>query len=139
MTHRRHWLRLIGLLAGATCLLIGPVSNQLFGVPAGPVFRFWRMYGGFGANVCDVRFTQHVEDGSSTAIDRIVMLGYESWGKAPFSLQRIPNKAGIDQTADALCERLPRDRAVYAVARCGHPRGWQPVYDGSQALCQGKR
>ncbi len=116
-------------------LFLTPVYFPLMGHKSA-VFRSWTMFSGMGVSVNDVKYFQHLPDGSQKRIDRYEVLGYEDRGKAPLWLRRIRYNTGVHKVGRQLCRKLGHDADVRAISRVGRRSGWQPGYRGKHNLCQ---
>jgi len=103
------------------------------------LFRQWVMFSGFGTDICDVRFTQKMSDGSEVPLDRFELLGEPVWAQSSRSIRRLKTPDRAVHMGRQLCGVLRRDQDapdVRVVARCGSKSGWRPQLAGEQNVCE---
>ena len=130
------WLRASLFVGLCGAMLVGPISNQVFGQHYHRFFKPWRMYFGYGTELCEVTYVQLAKDGQQRELDRYDLLGHRKWFRAPASVRHLPDGPTIGRIGKQMCEALPvRKPDVRARARCASIRGWQPAMDLEQNLC----
>lgn len=131
MASSRAKLRLGVLVAIGAYLHLG-AALDLFGGQTPGWTQPWRMYHGYGVDVCDVRFYDVATD-PDTPLDRYEALGVDFWQS--FSRdRRMGNADEIREQARRICRRN-RITDLRAEARCGSRTGWRPLMDRGQNLC----
>lgn len=125
--------RLIVFLALVVFMALLPALPHVFGVRT-PVIRSWRMFHGYGNDVCAVEFFT-VSGGEETPIDRCVALGYDGCDEAPPAVRRLNDREAVLAQARNICRKLGGDTDLRGRARCGSDRGWQTRLTGEQNLC----
>lgn len=116
-------------------MLIGPVTQQLFGKEEFQWLRSWQMFHDVGVNVCDVEYRQIRSDGTSIALDRYALLGHQR-RKAPVDVRNLPDGFTIGRVGKELCTALPTpDPTVRARVRCASLHGWFQWNDDETNLC----
>lgn len=125
----------------AAAMLVGPIHNQILLQHYHPIFKPWRMYYGFGTDLCEVTYVQVAADGQTRVLDRYALLGFDPWTTAPRDVRTLPDGPTIGRVGKQLCEALPARRPeVRATARCASIHGWTPAMDRELDLCSlGKR
>lgn len=120
------WRARAVVFCGIAGLIVGgPASVQVFGGPAGPWSRPWRMYSRVGIERCVVRYT----DGEQT-LDRAVLLGLtEPVVRNRMGLDGLP---AVREEAKRICARAADDQrsSLRVTADCSNPSaGFERVLD----------
>lgn len=131
------WLRALVFVGLTLAMAAGPFLNQVLQHRYSPLFKPWRMYFGFGIELCEVTYIQVSQDGQERVLDRYDLLGHQPWTAAPASVRNLPDGPTIGHVAQQLCDALPARRPdIRARARCAGVRGWSPAMDANQNLCR---
>lgn len=131
------WFRAAVFLALCGVMIAGPVHNQVLYRRYHPYLKPWRMYFGFGTDLCEVTYVQRSRDGQERPLDRYELLGHADWYRAPEPLRKLPDGPTIGRIGKKLCTALPaRHPDVRAHARCASIHGWQTAMEGEQNLCE---
>lgn len=110
-------------------LVGGPFLVQVVGVQTFVVPR-WRMYTGFGTDICVVSYTA---DGQP--VDRAVALGYDDASDLPRKQRGLADFEAVHRQSRALCRRLG-DVDLRVDARCATRGGWVHVARGGVNACR---
>ncbi len=131
------WPRAVAFATLTLMMLAGPTHNQVLRQPYNSYLKPWRMYYGFGDDLCEARFIQTARNGQTRVLDRYEVLGYADWKKAPTEVRNLPSGPAIGRVARRLCEALPAKLPhIHAEVRCASTRGWQPAQSDFQDLCR---
>lgn len=125
--------RLILFLTLAVYMVLMPGLTHVFGVRT-PAVRSWRMFHGYGNDVCEVRFST-VKGGATTPIDRCEVLGYTGCSAAPAGVRLLHDRDAVLTQAKKICGKLEPGTELRGVARCGGEEGWKTRFSGQQDLC----
>ncbi|MCO4746058.1 MAG: hypothetical protein KC912_14780 [Proteobacteria bacterium] len=119
-------LRLLTILAVGVYLQVGPVTHQALGMQKMPGFKTWRMYRGFGQDICRVRFYEQRPDGTRADIDRFEVLR-TTRTEAPRYITFIPSEAQVARTGETLCRKLRRPADLRVDGDCGSMHTWRSM------------
>lgn len=120
------WPRLAAVAAIFAALNAGPLISQGLGYPPVPGLKTWRMYRGFGADICIARFEDRRPDGTSAPLDRFEVLK-TTRADAPRYITFIPSEAQVARTGKTMCRRMPGKPHVFVDGECGSRYHWQPM------------
>lgn len=91
------------------------------------------MFGGFGRDVCDVRYFERTADGRDLRVDRYEALSWTT--TPPDRVRNLSNMESIYAVGQELCPiSTTHDVRVFARCVAGH-RPWVVVADREQNLC----
>jgi hypothetical protein len=118
--------RIAGFLIVAGALQVSPFAVQVLRYGRYPI-PGWRMYQKKGQDICQVRVSELLPDGSRA------LLPLSSVGVDGVKIRRATD---LDAFAERLCRQHP-GRDLRLEARCGHwYSGWVPSRDGAKPLCE---
>ena len=123
-------LRVVVGSAAALYLLAGPAVPQVFKEHT-RWWPSWRMFTGYGMDLCSVRFTDGV---TGEPIDRLEAIGYDHFWKAPSGDRTLKDPAAVSRQAKAICKHK-RLEDVRVDALCAIERGWVHVATGKENAC----
>ncbi len=111
----------------------GPFAKQVVG-KKWPYAQHWVMFSGASLDICAVRFTEKLEDGTQRAVDR-----WEVQGKNPWELSRgqrmIRTAAEATTLGKRLCRSLPDGTDLRVYSRCATRTGWKREAKGEINVC----
>lgn len=130
------WFRALVFAGLTVAMCVGPVNNLVLGNPWHRFFKPWRMYYGFGTDVCEVTYVQVSPTGEERTLDRYAVLDVPDPRRAPEDLRNLPDGPTIGRVAQRMCDALPgRRTAIHARVRCAAVRGWKPFPELDRDLC----
>jgi hypothetical protein len=123
-------LRVVVGSAATLYLLAGPAMPQVFGAHT-RWWPSWRMFTGYGLDLCSVRFTDGV---TGEPIDRLRALGHDHLWEASASERTLKDPAAVSRQVKAICKKQGLDD-VRVDAFCAVERGWVHVATGKENAC----
>ena len=121
-------------------MLIGPVSRQFLG-STNRYLRPWRMYSGYGRNICDVKYYLTENKKDFVSLDPYEFIKSDDWLDAPRKIKNLRNPKQVKLKAKKMCELIPEGQFLYVKAKCGQMRkGWKIIIDNrSKPFCATKK
>jgi len=130
------WIRRIVFVLVAAAIVFPPFRHQVLDLRANPWLRTWRMYYGYGVDICEVEYVRIKRSGEAVGLNRYEVLDYPRWYDAPTDVRNLPDGPAIGRVARQMCDRFPGTRTdIRAKARCGSRRGWVAFMDREVNLC----
>ena len=123
-----------------SAMLIGPVSRQFLG-STNRYLRPWRMYSGYGRDICDVKYFLTENNKDFVSLDPYGFIKSDNWLDAPKKIKNLRNPRQVLQKAKKMCELIPEGQSLYVKAKCGQLRkGWRIIIDNrSKPFCSSKK
>ncbi len=133
-------IRLLIFIAAFSGMLIGPVSRQFLG-STNRYLRPWRMYSGYGRDICDVEYYIKENNKDFVKIDPYKFLKSENWLDAPKKIKNLKNPKEVKLKSKKICELIPEGQFLYVKAKCGQLRkGWKIIINNrSRPFCPKKK
>ena len=121
-------------------MLIGPVSRQFLG-STNRYLRPWRMYSGYGRNICDVKYYLTENKKDFVKLDPYEFIKSDDWLDAPRKIKNLRNPKQVMLKAKKMCELIPEGQFLYVKAKCGQQsKGWKKIIDNrSKPFCATKK
>ena len=133
-------IRLLIFIAAFSGMLIGPVSRQFLG-STNRYLRPWRMYSGYGRDICDVEYFTTENNKDFVKLDPYEFIKSEDWLDAPRKIKNLRNPKQVKLKAKKMCELIPEGQFLYVKAKCGQLRkGWKIIINNrSKPFCAKKK
>ena len=139
--NRGSWVRFCIMVIIGGWMVFGPAYRQVLDGKS-TWFPRWVMFHGFGRAVCDVRFSQFMDDSDGTSrrqsLDRFEVLGKSRDWATNKSLVRISSKAEVEAVGARMCRVLGPGADVRALARCGSRGHWKAKLNFETKLCKSR-
>jgi len=133
-------IRFLVFVGAFSAMLVGPVSRQFLG-STNRYLRPWRMYSGYGRDICDVKYYLTKNKKDFITLDPYKFIKSDNWLDAPKKIKNIRNPKEVVLKAKKMCELIPEGQFLYIKAKCGQMRkGWRIVIDNrSKPFCATKK
>ena len=132
-------IRLLIFIAAFSGMLIGPVSRQFLG-STNRYLRPWRMYSGYGRDICDVEYYLTENNKDFVKLDPYEFIKSEDWLDAPKKIKNLRNPKQVMLKAKKMCKLIPEGQFLYVNAKCGQTRkGWKIIIDNRKPFCKRKK
>lgn len=130
------WARGVVFAGFAIWLLVGPLVRGVYDQEQLKWIPRWEMFGSYGREICDVRYTQRHPDGSSTSIDWIDQLGRsrEASQRRRNRIRDLPHALRVGRQLCASLETAEPD--VRGRIRCGSRTTWKREEWLEHNLCE---
>ena len=120
-------------------MLIGPVSRQLLG-SSNQYLRPWRMFSGWGRNICDVKYYLTENNIDFVSLDPYQFMKSDNWLDAPRKIRNLKNPKQVKQKAKKMCKLIPEGQTLYVESKCGQNRkGWKIIISKDKPFCTKKK
>ena len=132
-------IRLFIFITAFSGMLIGPVSRQFLG-SSNKYLRPWRMYSGYGSNICDVKYYLTENKKDFVSLDPYEFIKPDNWLNAPRKIRNLRGPKQVKLKSKQMCELIPEGQILYVKARCGQSRkGWKIIIDNDKPFCTKKK
>ena len=133
-------IRLLICIVAFSGMLIGPVSRQFLG-STNRYLRPWRMYSGYGRDICDIEYYLKENNKDFVKLDPYEYIKSEDWLDTPRKIKNIRNPKEVKLNAKKMCELIPEGQFLYVKAKCGQLRkGWKLIINNrSRPFCATKK
>ncbi len=133
-------IRLSIFIAAFSIMLIGPVSRQFLG-NTNRYLRPWRMYSGYGRDICDVEYFLTDNNKDFVKLDPYEFIKSEDWLDAPKKIKNLRNPKQVKIEAKKMCKLIPEGKLLYVKAKCGQLRkGWKIIINNrNRPFCSTKK
>ena len=120
-------------------MLIGPVSRQFLG-STNKYLRPWRMYTGWGRNICDVKYYLTENNIDFISLDPYEFTKSDNWLSTPRKIKNFKNPKQVKLKAKQICKLIPEGQKLYVKSKCGQRRkGWKIIINNDKPFCTNKK
>ena len=128
-------IRLFIFITAFSGMLIGPVSRQLIG-SSNQYLRPWRMFSGWGRNICDVKYYLTDNNMDFISLDPYEFMKSDNWLDAPRKIRNLKNPKQVKLNAKKMCKLIPEGQTLYVESKCGQKRkGWKLIISKDKPFC----
>ena len=132
-------IRLFIFITAFSGMLIGPVSRQFFG-STNRYLRPWRMYSGYGRNICDVKYYLTENKKDFVSLDPYEYIKSDNWLNAPRKIRNLRGPKQVKLKTKQMCKLIPEGQILYVKAKCGQfGKGWKNIIDNDKPFCTNKK